>query len=281
MSNRRAELKLWMVGILSCAASWCAIGLLAPPNAAKGAPGAPAERKPGTAVRGQVVIPSGWSLSKPDLTRVVVYLASAPELNAEPPPGDPAIVAQHNKTFEPGFVVISSGATVEFPNFDNFDHNVFSRSPAAPAFDLGRYPKGNTKPLKFEKTGAIQLFCNIHPDMRAVIFVAPNPFYTRADREGRFTIRNVPPGNFEVVAWSERCEELRQPVKIEADKAPDITLTLREDRTRIMANEPPKKTSEYGIERGLSVKRDALNLRVIEGAHPVPATANSTSEPGR
>ncbi len=170
----------------------------------------PAATCPTVSVRGRVTIASALDIQKPDLSRVVIYLASEPAIDAVPMPAERPTVSQRNKMFVPNFLVVSRGAEVEFPNWDHFDHNVFSRSKAAPAFDLDRYPYGCSKTRQFDKLGVVQVFCNVHPSMRAIIFVTPNRFFTRADAEGQFELNGIPPGRHELVAWHERCDEQRK-----------------------------------------------------------------------
>src|SRR5947209_53087 len=94
----------------------------------------PATQPVGVTIRGRVNVANSWTLQKPDLSRVVVYLASDPVLDAAARPAGHASVAQKNKAFVPNFTIVPKGTDVEFPNWDNFDHNVFSCSKAAPAF---------------------------------------------------------------------------------------------------------------------------------------------------
>ena len=131
----------------------------------------------GGTITGKITIGGNWSLQKPDLTRVVVYLASNPSLDSDVPPAGHATIAQRHKAFVPNFAVVARGTTVEFPNWDDFEHNVFSISKAAPAFDLDRYPRGQSKSRVFDKVGVVQLFCNIHPFMRAMVVVTPNSYF--------------------------------------------------------------------------------------------------------
>ena len=231
-------------------------------------PGAPAA-KTGQTIRGKVTIAGTWDLQKPDVTRVVVSLASHPDLDKVPPPEQAAVVVQKDKRFVPSFLAVSRGTTLEFPNWDDFDHNVFSRSKAAPAFDLDRYPKGESKSRMFDKVGVVQVFCNIHPQMRAIIVVTPNAFFARADADGVFTITGVPPGTYEIVAWHDRCGEKRQPVEVAATGPAEVSLVLEESRGAIIENNAPRE-SDYGVERGLGVKRERLNLPVVTESHPAP-----------
>jgi plastocyanin len=113
-------------------------------------------------------------------------------------------VHQKNATFIPHILPIMVGTTVEFPNDDNIFHNVFSKSEAAP-FDLELYKKGDPpKKVPFTKPGEVDVFCSIHARMSCVILVLENPYFAVTDSHGRYTITNVPPGNYTLVAWQER-----------------------------------------------------------------------------
>lgn len=245
--------------------SWSAVHAM---DASPAAPTTlPATTAPTVSIRGQISVGSSWDVAKPDLSRVVVYLASDPALDAAPHPDGHATVSQKNKAFCPNFTVIPLNTDVEFPNWDCFDHNVFSVSKAAPAFDLDRYPKGQSKTRTFVKVGVVQVFCNIHPQMRAIIFVTPNIYFTRADAQGKFELKNVPPGKYKLVAWQERCGEQSQDVVASLTNTPDIKFTIEENRASIITNNPPEHAKGYGVERGLGVKREQLDLPVVKDSH--------------
>jgi plastocyanin len=228
----------------------------------------PATRPMGGSVHGQVTITGNLGLQKPDLSRVVVFLADDPALTAASNAPAQTFVIQRNKEFHPNFLVVERNTSIEFPNWDRFEHNVFSRSAAAPAFDLERYPYGQSKSRVFEKTGVVQLFCNIHPSMRAVIYVTPNSFFTRCDSEGHFTLSNIPPGKYSIAAWQDRCGEQQLPVEIASDQSAEITLELGEKHDHVVRTGDSGGT--YGVDRGLSVKRSVLNLPVVTECHPAP-----------
>jgi plastocyanin len=231
----------------------------------------PASTQPaGFTLQGHVAVTG--ALDAPDLARAVVYFESDPALDAAPIPAQSAIVAQKNKAFVPNFVVVPRGTKVEFPNWDHIDHNVFSRSAAAPAFDLDRYAFGQSKSRVFDKIGIVQLFCNIHPFMKALIVVTPNVYFARPDAKGDFKIDNLPAGQYQVSVWQERCSTLHQAVKIGADQTAPVTFTLSEDRDSILENDPPSHGDRWGVDRGLGVKREKLNLPVVTDSHPAPST---------
>ncbi len=79
-------------------------------------------------------------------------------------------VGQQNKEFTVKTLDVKVGDTVKFTNNDPFFHNVFSLSDAA-MFDLGSYPQGESKEVKFEQAGEVQVECAIHPNMQMTITV--------------------------------------------------------------------------------------------------------------
>ena len=133
-------------------------------------------------------------------------------------------LAQKNKTFQPRVLAVPAGSSVDFPNNDGIFHNVFSLSGPQP-FDLGLYRSGETRVRTFATAGTYRVFCNIHPQMTAIIVVAPSTFTALAGPDGRFTL-DLPPGRYRVTALSERSP----PVSVEttstqgATTAPELTL---------------------------------------------------------
>ena len=149
-----------------------------------------------------------------ELQHVVVYLERVSSAAPARRPAAPAII-QAQESFAPHILPIVAGTTVEFPNSDPLFHNVFSLSRAR-TFDLGRYPRGASKSVRFDSPGVVQVFCHIHADMAAVILVLENSYFAVADSAGRFAIDNVPPGQYRIVAWHERIQPAVQNVAVRA-----------------------------------------------------------------
>ncbi len=113
-----------------------------------------------------------------------------------------AVLAQKNKAFEPHMLVITKGSTVDFPNHDPWFHNVFSLFDGK-RFDLGLYEAGTSRTVHFDREGVSFIFCNIHPEMSAVVVVLGSPYFATTDKRGAFTIANVPPGHYMLHVWNE------------------------------------------------------------------------------
>lgn len=112
-------------------------------------------------------------------------------------------LVQANKTFEPHVLAVQVGSVVDFPNRDPFFHNVFSLFDGK-RFDLGLYEAGVTNSVKFDRVGVSFLFCNIHPEMSAVVVAVDTPYFAVSDKQGNFSIANVQDGRYELHYWSER-----------------------------------------------------------------------------
>jgi plastocyanin len=135
--------------------------------------------------------------------QAVLYLATAPRGAFEQPETSRVRLDQRNETFLPHVLAVTTGTVVDFPNSDSVYHNVFSLSKAA-RFDLGRYGAGRSRSVRFERPGIVRVFCDIHSHMNAFILVFSHPFFAVTDAEGRFRIDGVPPGNYSLVAWSDK-----------------------------------------------------------------------------
>jgi plastocyanin len=132
-----------------------------------------------------------------EFDRMVVILEGG---KMAPKPAENLVLEQRNGRFDPDLVVIPTGSTIQFPNADPIFHNVFSLS-RAHSFDLGFYPKGQSRSMKFTREGIVQVYCHIHANMYAAIVVTSSPWYAKPSADGSFSWDNVPAGHYRVVAW--------------------------------------------------------------------------------
>jgi plastocyanin len=140
-----------------------------------------------------------------DFSGVVIALTPL-ESTALPAPGKHAVMLQKDKTFSPHILAVQAGSVVEFPNADPIFHNAFS-SYNGQVFDIGLYPPGTTRSVKFARPGVVRVFCNIHASMNAVIVVIASPYFATTKRDGSFNITDVPPGEYNLSVFHERASE--------------------------------------------------------------------------
>jgi plastocyanin len=112
---------------------------------------------------------------------------------------------QKNKMFTPHILPILAGTVVDFPNADPIFHNAFS-SYSGQIFDIGLYPPGTSRSVRFQRAGIVRVFCNIHPSMSAVILVLTTPYFAVTPHDGSFHL-DIPPGSYDLNVFHERATQ--------------------------------------------------------------------------
>lgn len=158
-----------------------------------------------------------------EISNVVVFIADAPRDATAP--AMRASIAQRDEAFVPRVVAVTRNSTVDFPNFDPFFHDVFSLSRNA-TFDLGRYPRGQTRERRFTQPGIVKVFCNIHSDMSAIVMVFDHRYFAIPAADGTFEIDNVPPGMWRVNAWHERIGATSRSLNVAAGETTRVEFTV-------------------------------------------------------
>ena len=164
--------------------------------------------------------------SKDARPAAVVWLSPIDADHPRPPAPSTFVMSQHDKTFSPHLLVMPVGSSVSFPNRDPFFHNVFSLFNGR-RFDLGLYQSGQSRSIVFNRAGVSYIFCNIHPEMSAIIITLDTPYFGIADEGGAIRISDVPPGAYTLHVWSEAIPpEARQPaarrITVVADNDTDL-----------------------------------------------------------
>jgi plastocyanin len=160
----------------------------------------------------------------------VVWLKRATGDTPRPAPAKGKVILQQNKTFVPRVLAVPVGTKVDFQNQDSIFHNVFSLSKPN-EFDTGLYRQGTSYAQVFKKPGAVQLLCNIHSSMIGYVYVVDSPYYAQADGNGAFTIKGVPPGEYQIEVWHEgSSKETRQRLTVDADGVRALSLKVAGDK---------------------------------------------------
>lgn len=142
-------------------------------------------------------------------------------------PDKPITMDQKSLLFQPHIMVTPVGATVEFLNSDNVQHNIFWPAISGNkklSHNMGTWPKGQTRSFVFDTPGVVPLLCNVHPEMSGYIVVTPTPYYAETDESGNFKIANVPEGSYTVTAWHEGYKNQSKPLTVGGEAKVDFTL---------------------------------------------------------
>jgi plastocyanin len=167
-------------------------------------------------IRGKVTVPGGEPVA-------YVYVEN---ITAAAVKGQKVSIEQVGKKFVPSWAVVQRGTTISFPNKDNIYHNVFSLS-SGNSFDLGLYNAGSEpKTHTFMEAGAVDIYCNIHPQMAASALVVPNRHYAKVKGDGSYEISGVPAGRRKVVAWAPGSRLTAEWVEVSNGHASDLNLKL-------------------------------------------------------
>ena len=159
----------------------------------------------GASLTGQVELTNSQDLSarRHNYSGVVLWLQPVDRDATIPVVPRHAEMKQQNKHFMPHVVAIQVGGAVDFPNLDPIFHNAFSKFSGQP-FDLALYPPGTSRTETFRRPGIVQVFCNIHSTMSAIIDVVPTPWYDVTKATGKFSITSIPPGEYQLHIYHER-----------------------------------------------------------------------------
>lgn len=164
---------------------------------------------------------------------VVVYIEG---FSTEP--NKLATMDQQDKKFVPRLLPVVSGQPIRFTNSDIFQHSVFSPHAKEP-FDLSRYRQGESRTVVLHEIGPHTIYCNIHQNMIADVFVVPNQYFALTDDDGSFHIANVPQGDHRLTVWHILGGEASRMVHV-GTKAPFIALKLQSRRSVVERPKPLK-----------------------------------------
>lgn len=138
-------------------------------------------------------------------------------------------VKQKGRRFLPNFVVLPVGAKIQFSNNETREitHNVFSRSPLW-SKELGVFMPEDKQIYTFSKPGKIRVLCSVHRDMRLLVFVTPNSYFSEV-KQSKYEIKGIAPGEYKVKVWCARTRVFSpsQKVTIRSGKETNLPIDLK------------------------------------------------------
>lgn len=158
---------------------------------------------------------------------IVSLTSPDPALNGGGAAKAAAVMSQQNKQFSPHVLAVRAGATVRFPNKDDFRHQIYSFSKPKP-FEISLYSGEEQKSETFDKPGIVALGCNIHDNMLGYIYVLGTDHFAPTDADGTARIAGLKPGKYTIAVWHprQRGGEATQETVIAAGAAADARFKL-------------------------------------------------------
>jgi plastocyanin len=178
---------------------------------------------------------------------VVLWLTPLQPEKAPAPHHDTYKLVQKNKQFIPHLLVVPTGSSVEFPNEDPFFHNVFSLFNGK-RFDLGLYEPGTSRSVRFDREGVSYIFCNIHPEMGAVVLSLSTPYYAVSPLASAIVVHNVPPGRYRLSVWSQNGDPASMDAAVKTIQVGTDNLHLGTIPIRLVSDPMAHHTNKFGEE---------------------------------
>jgi plastocyanin len=180
------------------------------------------------------VLTDELQLNESEFSDVIISLRPSnftPEIH----PTKNAKVFQKNKAFSPKLIAVTVGSTVQFVNQDDFYHNVFSLTPKT-RFNIGRRPAGSSNGAKIKKIGAVKVFCDIHPQMKATIISLDTPYFVKASEDGKYSIANLPNGKYQIEIYISEYKSTFQTIELKNGQTVVQDLILDQERVAFIEN---------------------------------------------
>ncbi len=164
----------------------------------------------------------------PSAENIAVYVEAVPGKKFEPP-SQHAVMDQKHLKFIPHVMVVLQGTTVDFLNSDPVGHNVYWPAISGNKklqHNMGTWPQGVKKSFQFNDPGVAPLLCNVHPEMSGYVVVVQTPYFAVTNKEGEFTIKDVPPGHYTLKTWSEEGKPATQAIDV-SGAVTNVELTVK------------------------------------------------------
>jgi plastocyanin len=161
-----------------------------------------------------------------ELANVIVYVENAP---AGPTPTTPALLDQRGCKYIPHVSAVQVGQIVQIKNSDSTLHNVHAMPNVNGQFNEGQPVQNMVSEKKFDKVEMkpFRIKCDVHGWMKSYMAVLPHSYHNVSQPNGTFSISNLPPGNYTLVAWHEKFGEQKQQVTVGAKEQKQVQFTFK------------------------------------------------------
>ncbi len=165
---------------------------------------------------------------KGDLANVVIYVKDGLGDYTFNTPKESAVLDQKGCMYDPHIVALMTGQTFEVKNDDQTTHNIHPMPKDNRDWNKSQPPGATPIDETFGRAeNAIPVKCNVHPWMKSYIFVFKNPYYAITSKDGKFELKDLPPGTYTIEAWHEKYGTSDQTVTIGAKESKPLNFTFK------------------------------------------------------
>ncbi|HEX4808439.1 MAG TPA: carboxypeptidase regulatory-like domain-containing protein [Bryobacteraceae bacterium] len=170
-----------------------------------------------------VVVSSSGSIEN-----VFVYVKHGLEGKAFVTPSQPVILDQKGCWYTPRVFGIQTRQILKVVNSDPVTHNIHPMAHDNRAWNQSQDPGAAPLMRHFIRPEImIPVKCNVHAWMRAWIGVLDHPYFSVTGEDGRFEIRNLPPGDYTIEAWQEKLGTQEQKISLPASGKQSLVFTFK------------------------------------------------------
>jgi carboxypeptidase family protein len=162
-----------------------------------------------------------------DLANVFIYVKNISGNFA--PPATHVVMDQKGCQYHPHVNAVMVGQPLDIRNDDATLHNVHAMPVVNSQFNEGQPVQGMVSTKKFDKPEMtpFKVKCDVHGWMKSYMAVMPHPFYAVSAMNGTYTIPNLPPGTYTIVAWHEKYPQQEQQVTVGPKESKTLNFTFK------------------------------------------------------
>ena len=156
----------------------------------------------------------------------IVYLKDVEKGKAWTKPEKTPAIDNQKCRFTPEIQAVPVG-NIEIANSDPVLHNTHGYLGRRTVFNVALPNQGERVKRELKRPGVVEVKCDAHGWMQVWTLVADNPYYAITAEDGTFTIRDVPPGTYTLVAFQSYAGPVETPVTVKAKDTVSLTVELK------------------------------------------------------
>lgn len=187
-------------------------------------------KNPDVCGKGIFEVPQMLLSSDKTVEDAVVYLKAVEKGKAWEKPTKPLELVNRKCSFVPHVQAVPVGTDIVVVNSDDVLHNTHAFLNKLTVFNLAMPNLNQRIPKPLKRPGVVRVECDAHGWMLGWVYVADNPYYAMTGKDGSFTIKDVPPGSYTLVAWQEFTGSIEMPVTVKGKGVESVTVDLAKKR---------------------------------------------------